>query len=75
MSLERYRSLVIPMAFISMLAVVVVPLPPVIMDILITINITLAAVILLTTIFVQSPLDFSVFPTSCTRPTHCFNCS
>jgi flagellar biosynthesis protein FlhA len=60
--LDRFRSLLIPMAFIGLLGVVVVPLPPMLMDILITVNVTLAAVILLTTIFVQSPLDFSVFP-------------
>lgn len=60
--LERFKSLIVPMAFISMLGVIVVPMPTMLMDLLITINITMAAVILLTTIFVQSPLDFSVFP-------------
>ena len=41
---------------------VVVPMPPMLMDLMISANIALAAVILLTTIFVESPLDFSVFP-------------
>lgn len=60
--LDRFKPLLVPMAFVSMLGVIVVPMPTILMDMLITINITVAAVILLTTIFVQSPLDFSVFP-------------
>ena len=60
--LSRYRSLVVPIAFIGMLSMIVVPMPPMLMDLMITVNIAMAAVILLTTIFVESPLDFSVFP-------------
>src|SRR5690349_11054788 len=60
--LQRYQPAFVPIAFIGLLAVIVVPMPPVIMDLLITLNIALAAIILLTTLFVESPLDFSVFP-------------
>ena len=60
--LQRYRSLLLPVGFIALLAVVVVPLPPVVMDLLLVANLALAALILMTTIFVTSPLDFSVFP-------------
>ncbi|HEX7009726.1 MAG TPA: flagellar biosynthesis protein FlhA [Phycisphaeraceae bacterium] len=60
--LRRYQPLLVPVAFVGLLAVVVVPMTPAVMDLLITLNIALAAVILLTTLFVQSPLDFSVFP-------------
>lgn len=60
--LTRYRSLLVPIAFIGLLMVIVVPMPPALMDILIAANIALAAVILLTTLYVESPLDFSVLP-------------
>ncbi|HEV7566254.1 MAG TPA: flagellar biosynthesis protein FlhA [Microbacteriaceae bacterium] len=40
----------------------VIPVPAWMLDILIVINILLALVILLTTMFVKKPLDFSVFP-------------
>ncbi|WP_431198325.1 flagellar biosynthesis protein FlhA [Leifsonia xyli] len=40
----------------------VVPVPAWILDLLIIVNIMLALVILLTTMFVKKPLDFSVFP-------------
>ncbi len=56
------RHLLVPLAFLSMLGVLVVPLPPAVMDILISANIALAAVIMMTTVYMQRPLDFSVFP-------------
>ena len=62
MAVARYRALLVPIAFVAMLTVVVVPLPPMMMDLLVATNIAVAAVILLTTIYVKSPLDFSVFP-------------
>ncbi len=57
-----YRHLLVPIAFLLLIVVLVVPLPPVLMDVLISANISLAAVILLTTIYMAKPLDFSVFP-------------
>ena len=57
-----YRPFFVPVAAIALLAVVLVPLPPLVMDLLISLNLTLGAIILLTTIFVQRPIDFSVFP-------------
>jgi flagellar biosynthesis protein FlhA len=60
--LARYRGLIVPIAFISLLVVILVPLPPWLMDILICLNISLAVVVLLTTIHMKEPLDFSVFP-------------
>src|SRR5262245_17070868 len=58
----RYRHLIVPLSFLSLLIVLVVPLPPSVMDILISGNISLAVVVLLTTIYMLRPLDFSVFP-------------
>ncbi len=59
---RQYRHLLVPIAFIGMLSMIVVPMPPMLMDLMIAANIALATIILLTTIFVESPLDFSVFP-------------
>ncbi len=58
----RYRHLLVPLSFLALIIVLVVPLPPAIMDLLISANISLAVVILLTTIYMLRPLDFSVFP-------------
>ena len=40
----------------------VVPLPPLLLDLLLSIDIALAVVLLLTTIYVRQPVEFSVFP-------------
>jgi flagellar biosynthesis protein FlhA len=60
--LRQYRGLLVPIGFISMLIVLLVPIPPWLMDVLICANISLAVVILLTTVYMDHPLDFSVFP-------------
>ena len=59
---RRHRGLILPVAAAAMIFVVLVPLPPLLMDVLLAANIALAAMILLTTIHVASPLEFSVFP-------------
>ncbi len=59
---RQYRSLLVPLGFVLGLMVILVPLPPVAMDMLIAMNISLAVVVLLTTIYMNHPLDFSVFP-------------
>ncbi|MFG0292966.1 MAG: flagellar biosynthesis protein FlhA [Phycisphaerales bacterium JB065] len=61
-AVQKYRSLIIPLAFVSLLGVLLVPLPPVAMDILIAINLAVAVIMLLTTMYMEEPLDFSVFP-------------
>ena len=60
--LGAVRPLIVPVAFISLLMVIVVPLPTAVMDVLLVMNLSLGAIVLLTTIFVEKPLDFSVFP-------------
>ncbi|WP_126453805.1 flagellar biosynthesis protein FlhA [Sulfuriflexus mobilis] len=46
-----------------MLAMMVVPLPPFLLDILFTFNIALALVVLLAGIYTKRPVDFTAFPT------------
>jgi flagellar biosynthesis protein FlhA len=58
----RHRHLLVPLAFLSMLVVLVVPMPAAVMDLLICANIAIAAIILVTTMYMARPLDFSVFP-------------
>src|SRR5271155_3565387 len=60
--LSDNRGMVFPLAFVALLLVVLVPLPTVVLDFLLIINITLSVVILVTTIYVKSPLEFAVFP-------------
>ena len=60
--LMRYRDLVLPLGIIGCLVVILVPLPPALMDLLLAANITISVIVLLTTVYVASPLEFSIFP-------------
>ncbi|WP_425478871.1 flagellar biosynthesis protein FlhA [Novilysobacter concretionis] len=51
-----------PVVVLAMLAMVVVPLSPLVLDALFTINIALSLVVLLAVVYVKRPLEFSVFP-------------
>src|SRR5947207_13066260 len=62
MAIHRNRGMVLPFAAIGLLMVILIPLPPVVLDFLLVLNLTLSAIVLVTTIFVNSPLEFSVFP-------------
>src|SRR4051812_7157254 len=61
-AIQRNRGMLLPCAAIALLMVILVPLPPAVLDFLLVINLTISAIILVTTIFVNSPLEFSVFP-------------
>ncbi|RPH83616.1 MAG: EscV/YscV/HrcV family type III secretion system export apparatus protein, partial [Planctomycetaceae bacterium] len=58
----RYRDLALPVAIIASLMVILVPLPPWLIDLLLAANIAVGVLVLLTTIWVTTPLEFSIFP-------------
>jgi flagellar biosynthesis protein FlhA len=47
---------------LAILAVLLIPMPPLLMDFLLTTNLTLSLLILLVAMYIRRPLDFSVFP-------------
>ncbi len=61
-TIHANRGMVFPLAFVSLLLVLLIPLPTAILDLLLVCNITLSVIVLVTTIYVQSPLEFAVFP-------------
>ena len=60
--LGQYSDIVFAVAVITILAVVIIPMPVFLMDILLTLNISLTLIILLMTLYVTRPLELSVFP-------------
>ena len=46
----------------------IVPMPPLLLDLLLSIDIGLSVVLLLTAIYVKEPVEFSVFPSLLLRP-------
>ncbi|MDQ6647426.1 MAG: FHIPEP family type III secretion protein, partial [Pseudomonadota bacterium] len=57
------RGIGAPIAVLVMLAMMMLPLPPILLDILFSFNIALSLVILLAVIYVMRPLEFAAFPT------------
>ena len=50
-------------ASVLLVVLMIIPVPPWILDLLLSVNIAIALVILLTTLFTENALSFSVFPT------------
>ena len=53
----------VPFILLALLAMMVLPLPAFLLDVLFTFNIALAIVVLLVAVYSMRPLDFAVFPT------------
>src|ERR1700704_1459086 len=53
----------VPVGVLAALAMVVLPLPPIALDVLFTFNIALSLVIVMAVFYVSRPLEFGVFPT------------
>ena len=51
-----------PIVVLALLAMVIVPLAPIVLDALFTINIALSLVVMLAVVYVRRPLEFSIFP-------------
>lgn len=58
----RYSDVFIAVAMITIVIMMIIPLPTALLDFLLTVNITLALTVLLVAIYNVEPLDFSVFP-------------
>ena len=59
----RRGALLLPLMLLVVLAMMTLPVPPFILDVLFSFNITLALVVLLVSVYSLRPLDFAVFPT------------
>ncbi|MFQ5356168.1 MAG: flagellar biosynthesis protein FlhA [Mariprofundaceae bacterium] len=60
--LLRQADVILAIGVLGILAIMIVPLPTILMDTLLAANITIGILILLTAIYVLKPLEFSVFP-------------
>src|SRR5512138_504932 len=60
--LRRHR-IATPLFLLALVAMIVLPLPPRVLDVLFTFNIVLALIVVLVSVTSRRPLDFSIFPT------------
>ncbi|HEY4369358.1 MAG TPA: flagellar biosynthesis protein FlhA [Steroidobacteraceae bacterium] len=52
----------VPIGVLAVLAMIILPLPPIALDVLFTFNIALSLVVVMAVFYVARPLDFGVFP-------------
>ncbi len=60
---SRLVGVVLPVTIVGAVLVFIVPVPPGVLDLLLSANITLAVLVLLTTLTIKTPQEFSAFPT------------
>ena len=60
----KFSELAVPLAVLGIVMAMIVPLPPFLLDVLISANITISVVVLLVSLHITRPVEFSVFPTA-----------
>src|SRR3984957_7079841 len=60
----NWRQFAVPIAVLGTVLAMIAPLPPFLLDILISANITLSVIVLLVSLYITKPVEFSVFPTT-----------
>lgn len=61
-STQQLSSLAAPLLIVMILAMMVLPLPPFLLDLLFTFNIALSLIVLMAAMYTKRPLDFLAFP-------------
>src|SRR5271156_6085792 len=62
--LANWRQFAVPIAVLGFVLAMIAPLPPFLLDILISANISLSVIVLLVSLYITKPVEFSVFPTT-----------
>src|ERR1039457_3972038 len=62
-AIQKNSDLFMAFALVMIIFMLFIPLPPIMLDILISLNITMALVVVLVTMYTLEPLHFSIFPT------------
>ena len=60
--LKGINDIAMALGIIAVLTIMIIPIPTALLDILLSVNISMGIVILLTTVYVHRPLEFSSFP-------------
>jgi len=60
----RWREAAIPLAVLGIVLAMIVPLPALVVDLLISANISISVVVLMVAMYIRRPAEFSLFPTT-----------
>lgn len=56
--------LAVPVAVLAIVVALIMPMPPLLLDVLIVLDIAMSVIVLMVTMYILKPADFSVFPTT-----------
>jgi flagellar biosynthesis protein FlhA len=60
--INRHRGLLLPVSAAALIFVILIPLPTFVLDTMLLLNILLSTIVLVTVMYLRSPLEFSSFP-------------
>lgn len=58
----KYTDIIFAFGIIFMLGLLIIPLPPYILDFFLALNISFAILVLIVSLYIQNPMEVSVFP-------------
>lgn len=61
--LNKYSEIVVAFFVVAIIGIIIIPMPPIFLDVLLVLNISLGITILVLTLFTKNVLEFSTFPT------------
>jgi flagellar biosynthesis protein FlhA len=61
--LLKHNDVLLAVGIVLVVTMMLIPLPPILLDVLLTLNIALSVTILLVTLYTKEPLQYSTFPT------------
>ncbi|MGQ9698649.1 MAG: FHIPEP family type III secretion protein, partial [Armatimonadota bacterium] len=61
-AVSRYSDLAVALAAVTVVGMMIIPLPQVLLDVLLSLNVALALTVLLVSVYVEEPLQFAAFP-------------
>jgi len=62
MKFRKGGEILLPLGIVGILFVMILPIPSVVLDLLLSFNVTVAIIIMLVAVYITKPLDFSTFP-------------
>src|SRR5258707_9240607 len=62
--LAGIKDLGVPIAVLAIVLIMITPIPPFLLDVMISANIMLSVVVLLVSLYIKKAVEFSVFPTT-----------
>lgn len=61
--IAKYSEFILAISIVCIILVLLFPIPTILLDILLALSITISIIVLMTTLFINKPLELSVFPT------------